>query len=226
MSQTFDLDMYDGHLIFIDDGKKILVDTGCPVTISRERSFMFMGEEHACHTSFGGNDINSISRLMDYDIDVFMGMDIIERYYIQTDYGHKTVTFSVEPLPVEQMSSTSIIRGRMGEITINLRIKGKMVKLVLDTGARISYIDQLFTEGETQVETRDDFNPMVGHFQTPIFVMNASIGDNIFPVHFGILPLKMAMPFQMMGIQGAIGFDLFNAFIVVMDFNNNVLYFQ
>lgn len=226
MSKTFDIDIYDGHLIFIADGIKVLVDTGCPVTIGKGNSFMFMEEEHVCHTSFGGRAINSISQLMNYDIDVFMGMDIIERYYVKTDYRHKKVTFSVEPLPVEQMTSTPIIRGRMGEVCVNLTIKGNTIRMALDTGAKISYIDKSYTEGETQLANKDDFSPFIGHFQTPIYAMEASIGDSSFPVNFGVLPSKLAMPLQMMGIYGAIGFDLFNAFTVVMDFKNKMLYFR
>lgn len=218
--------MFDGHLIFISDGLKILVDTGCPVTIGKASTFMFMGEEYVCNTSFGGRDIDSISLLMRYDIDVLMGMDIIERYYVQTDYKHQQVTFSDEPLPVEQMYSTPIIRGNMGEVCINLTIKGDIVKLALDTGAKISYIDQSYTEGENQIETKDDFSPLIGHFQTPIFEMEASIGACSFLVNFGVLPPSFVIPFQMMGIQGAIGFDMFNAFTVVIDFNNSKLYIR
>ena len=224
MSKTFEIDMYDGHLIFISDGMKVLIDTGCPVTIGKENSLTFMGEEFACRTSFGGRDIYSISQLMNYDIDVFMGMDIIERFYVRTDYKRNQVTFSKEPLPVEQMSSTPIIRGQMGEVCIYLTIKDNNVKLALDTGARISYIDQSFTKGEKLIETKDDFNPMIGHFQTPIFAMEASIGNKLFPVNFGVLPSMLVMPLRMMGIYGAIGFDLFIAFTVVMDFKNHKLY--
>jgi hypothetical protein len=114
----------------------------------------------------------------------------------------------------------------MGEVCINLNVKGNKVKLALDTGAKISYIDPLYIKGEKQTETKDDFSPLIGHFQTPIFAMEASIDACSFPVNFGILPPLLAMPLQMMGIQGAIGFDLFNAFTVIMDFNNNKLYIQ
>lgn len=226
MSKTFDIDMYDGHLIFIVDGMKVLVDTGSPVTIGGRNSFKFMEEEYECHTAFMGKDISGISKLMNYDIDVLMGMDIIERYYVQTDYKYRQITFSKEPLPVEQMSSASLIRGHMGEVCINLTVKDNTIKLALDTGAKISYIDNSYTEGENRIGVKDDFNPMIGHFETPIFAMEASIGDRHFPVNFGVLPPLLGMSLQMMGICGAIGFDLFNAFMVVMDFKNKKLYIQ
>ena len=85
MNRTFNIDLYDGHLIFIDDDLKVLVDTGSPVTIGDSNSFKFMEEEFKCETSFGGKDINSISQLMNYDVNILMGMDIIERYYVRTN---------------------------------------------------------------------------------------------------------------------------------------------
>lgn len=224
MSKTFNIDMFDGHLIFDIDGMKVLVDTGCPVSISRQNSFIFLGQEYRCHTSYGGKDIDGISQLMNYDIDVFMGMDILENYYILTDYRHRRVTFSIEPIPFEPIYSTPILRGCTGEVCVNLTIKGNVVKLALDTGAKISYIDKSLTMGESIIQKRDDFNPMIGHFQTPIFAMEATIDGKAFPVNFGVIPAVLAMPLQWMGIFGAIGFDLFNAFNVLMDFKNNMLY--
>ena len=48
MNRTFNIDLYDGHLIFIDDDLKVLVDTGSPVTIGDSNSFKFMEEEFKC----------------------------------------------------------------------------------------------------------------------------------------------------------------------------------
>ena len=225
MQETFDIALYDGHLIFHVGNMKVLVDTGSPVTIGKENSFDFLGEKYVCHTAFLGKDINSISQLMNYDIDVLMGMDIMEKYYIRTDYQQQQITFSDEPFSVDQMFSTPITR-MMGAVCIDLVIDGNTVKVALDTGARISYIDQAFTEGKHPIDERDDFNPAIGHFQTPIFEIEATVGDSSFPVNFGVLPPILAMPLQMIGISGAIGFDLFNVFTVVLDFRNNILYMQ
>ncbi|MBO5629906.1 MAG: hypothetical protein J5965_12625 [Aeriscardovia sp.] len=223
MVKSFLIDLFDGHLIFENDGLKVLVDTGCPVTIGKSTHFDFMGQSYQCMTEFGRKGIAEISAMMSYDIDVFMGMNIIEQFYIQTNYQSKEITFSTEDIPFDSICSTPIIRGRMGEVCIDLTIKGQNVRLALDTGARISYIDESLTSGETMVETRNDFNPMIGNFSTPIYSMEASICDQAFPVNFGKLPPVMAMPLKMMGIYGAIGFDLFNAFTVLMNFKKNML---
>lgn len=225
MIKTFDIDLYDGHLIIIIDGLKVLVDTGCPVTIAKQSSFDFMGQVFSCHTSLGGKDINSLSQLMNYDLDVFMGMDIIEKFYILTDYKQKQVTFSDEPIPFDGTCSTPILRGHMGEVCINMTVKNTPVRVALDTGARISYIDKTLTEGETLLETKDDFNPMIGNYKTQVYTMEASIEKETFPVNFGVLPQALEMPLKMMGIEGAIGFDLFNRYKVLLDFKSNILLF-
>ena len=65
--------------------------TGSPVTIGRSDYFVFMDQEYNCTTSYLGTDIPSISKLMDYDIDVLMGMDVLGRYEMLTDYKNATL---------------------------------------------------------------------------------------------------------------------------------------
>ena len=221
--KTFKIDMFDDHLIFEYNGQKVLVDTGCPVTISKQNTFDFMDEEYSCHSSFAGTNIDSISQLMNYDIDVFLGIDIIENYYVLTDYKNQQVTFSKDPIPFEPTASIPIIRGRMGEAFVNLTIKGKIAKLALDTGAKISYIDDSFTQEETAKGMKNDYSPFTGPFQTSIFELESSIGEQTFLVNFGNLPQSLSMPLKLMGISGAIGFDLFNTYTVLMDFYSNTL---
>lgn len=223
MTKAFNIDLYDGHLIFEDNGMKVLVDTGCPVTIGKNTSFDFMGKPYQCLLDLGGKRISDLSALMGYDIDVLMGMNIVENYNIQTDYKKKEITFSTDTIPFEPNCTVPILRGSMGEVCIELMVKGKCVRLALDTGAKISYIDEAFTKDETLVETMDDFNPLIGKFCTPIYTVTASIGNQSFSVKFGNLPPVMAMPLRMMGLYGAIGFDLFNDFKVLMDFKNGVI---
>ena len=91
MTRTFDINLYDGHLIINDNDQKVLVDTGSPKSIGRSNHFVFMDQEYNCTTSYLGTDIPSISKLMDYDIDVLMGMDVLGRYEMLTDYKNATL---------------------------------------------------------------------------------------------------------------------------------------
>lgn len=218
MTTTFEIDTFDGHIIIIDNGKKILLDTGCPFSIGRQYTLEFMGKQHHCTTSLGGIGIEIISRLMNYNVDALMGMDLIKQYYLKIEYNNKSITFSEDEIPFSPICSTPIIN-EMNAISIDLSVKGDNVRLALDTGAKISYIGKTFTQNEVATDTKSDFNPMIGNFETPIYNLNASIGGNVIPVKFGNLPGMYAMQMKMMGLDGAIGYDLFIAHNVYLDFH-------
>ena len=222
MTKSFSIHLFDGHLIFEYNGLKVLVDTGSPITIGKEKNFEFMGLQYSCETNFLGKGIPEISSLMGFSIDVLMGLDLIRQFYIKTDYQNKEITFSTEEIPFEANCSIPIVLEN-GAVCVNLNVEGHAVKFALDTGAKISYIDASFTDGKPVIETKSDFSPMIGNFNTPIYSMRASAGNQTFPVNFGKLPSLIASMLKMMGIYGAIGFDLFNAFTILMDFKNNQL---
>jgi hypothetical protein len=141
---------------------------------------------------------------------------------LKTDYQMKEITFSTEEIPFESQCYIPITLEN-GVVCVNLDVEGQSVKLALDTGAWISYIDKKFTEGKPVSETKEDFSPLIGQFSTPIYSMQVSAANQTFPVNFGNLPSQMATMLKLMGIYGVIGFDLFNAFTVVIDFENQQL---
>jgi hypothetical protein len=162
--------------------------------------------------------------MMGYNIDVLMGLDLITEFFIMTDYQKKEITFSTEEISFKPQCSVPIAFEN-GMICVELNVEGQSVNFVLDTGARISYIDETFTGGRPIIETREDFSPLMGiaRFSTPIYSLQVSAEDMTFPVNFGKLPSQIALMLKMMGVHGAIGYDLFNAFTVLMDFKNNQL---
>ncbi len=220
---VFNIDTFDGHIILIDNGKKILLDTGCPYTIGIHDTFDFMGRQHHCFTSLAGFGINDISKLMNYQVDILMGMDLIGQYYLRIEYNSKTVTFSENEIPFQSICTTPI-RSNMGAISVVLSVKNENVTLALDTGAKISYIGKKFTHNEVLNGKKTDFNPMIGNFETPIYNINASIEGVVFPVKFGNLPDMYASQMKMMGLDGAIGYDLFIAYNVYLDFQNMTMH--
>ena len=73
MTETYNIDLFDGHLIFANNGLKVLVDTGSPFSIGKDPHFEFMGQQYHCNEG-----ISTISEMMGYDIDVLMGMDVLK----------------------------------------------------------------------------------------------------------------------------------------------------
>ena len=222
--RTFEIDLYDGHLIFENNGQKILLDTGSPVTISRNNTLEFMDMEHSCVTSMGV-DIEKISDLLGYRIDTLLGLDILRKYYIEIDYKNKKVTFYNEATSFDSQIEVPIT-GKMGTICMELETQGHTLDVAIDTGAKISYINNRYTENKNSIDVRDDFHPIIGNFQTPIYEMEGSVGGKTFPIEFGVLPDIYSNTLEMIGISGVIGFDLFNSFTAYIDLTNNKMHLK
>jgi len=215
MKQTFEINLFNNHLIIEIDNKKILVDTGCPITFGNGK-FSFLEREITPATNSMGVTIESCSQLLGYDLDALMGMDVLSNYKILIDYHNHQMTVSDEELILENAVSVPI-NYQMGTPFIHLSVNGKDLKFALDTGAQISYIHHSITAGELAQETLHDFHPFYGQFETPIFNVIASIGDMAFPVRFGNLPHEMELALSLINCRGAIGSDLFHAFTVLLD---------
>ena len=105
MTETFNIELFHGHLIFEYNGLRVLVDTGSPITFGRDKEFEFMGKQCSCQTEFAGNAISDIASMMRYDVDVLMGLDLITQFRMKTDYQKKEITFSTEEIPFESQCS-------------------------------------------------------------------------------------------------------------------------
>lgn len=221
----YKIDLYDGHLLINEDGKTLLLDTGSPVSLTDLSSFPFSGHEFNGHRNIGGKGISEVSSQLGRNINVLVGMDVLHLFTLIIDY--KNLFLGVyEQTPTDYVKACAVYFNKVaiGAITIPMSVDGQILNFALDTGAKISYINRRATSGDTPTENRRDFNPLLGYFSIPIFPKNVKIGNKDFPCNFGNLPQMAEMPLSMMGIDGVIGFDLFSAFKVCLDFKNNVMY--
>lgn len=224
MKQAYDINLFDGHLIITENGKDILVDTGSPFTLSRDCNFLFMGKNWHMETNIAGKTIDTFCELVGRRFDVLLGMDIMCGLSVLVDYKQKQAIFSDEEFSHEGFSELTM--EQVGAITIPITVKGRLMNFALDTGAKISYIDNNYISAEVSIDELDDFSPFVGHFTTNIYDMQATIGDTTFPVKFGTLPRNLSSMLRTMGLDGAIGYDLFAAFTVIMDFKRDLLFYK
>lgn len=236
MKEAYDIQPYDGHIIFQADGQDILLDTGSPVTLSHHPQLTLMGTRHSCRKSIVGQSLDSIVELLGRQIDTLLGLDILSHYAVEIDLNARRLTFSDTPPTDEGWATTPFRGGEMG-ITLPIGVNGKDVNFVLDTGAKISYLHSRYTQGLTSDESRDDFSPMIGRFHTPIFHLEATINGTrrannssesalAFPMAFGNLPVLLQMPLHAIGINGIIGHDLFTHFRVDIDFPSHELWLK
>lgn len=226
--KTFEINLFDDHCIINENNQIILIDTGCPASLSRTGQLSFMDKEWQVNTTFLGNNLDNISELVGTKIDAMVGTDIISKYCFLFDYKNKKLTVSEHIAPMEDSSEIQNYGGKH-DILLNLGIGDKKMKMFFDTGAKISYLNHLYTQEMTPSEESQDFYLGYGAYSTPIFPIETAINeDTAFTVKYGNLPhdLGLEQRLSAMGIEGIIGSDLFYNFQVLTDLPNYKIYIK
>ena len=219
--EEFKLELFDGHAIIRDDVNVILIDTGSPITIHKEKSLGFCGKEYTCSTSQMGLNSKELSRLLGMEVTTLLGVDVMKNYRVLLDYTSEKVVFTEGELEGfgERMEFTQF----MGIPIIELNVDGNVGRFFLDTGAKLSYLKEALTAKYKAVRTERDFYPNVGEFEVPVFDIEAKIGDEPLEVSFGTLPKLLQGLLNMADVDGIIGYDLFRNFKVGLNLENKYL---
>jgi hypothetical protein len=215
MTKKYELELYDGHALIKENDNVILIDTGSQVTFHTSSVLNFMGRNFDVGTSYGGIDVESLSSMLGRPITTLLGMDIISRYEVLFDYNNKAVTFSDETTGMD--GEVVSISSFGGVPVVNVRIKNKTIKVVVDTGAKISYMSGEFLNGMDPVGRVQDFYPLLGNFETDIYNLTTNIENESFDVKYGKLPDMLKKLLLTGGIHGILGYDLMSNFKVLLD---------
>ena len=221
MRQTFEINFVDGHLLIRDNGNTILIDTGSPVTVHSGNVLNFLGREFAVSTSIMGSGVGNLCELSGVEFDTLLGMDIMSQYKVIFDYGNSKLTFLSED-EADVAGTAYPLMDVMGVKALEMRIGGKALRMAIDTGAPLSYVDTAVTAGMEPVGEREDFHPLAGRYVTRIFKLDAEFAGKQFPGTYGNLPGLMGMSLKLGGLDGVVGYDFFKSFKVMFDFRDGV----
>lgn len=221
MKRTFDINLVDGHPLISDNGNTILVDTGSPLTVHQEDTLCFLGREFPVHTSIMGDGIGSLCRLSGIEFTTLLGIDILSQYRVVFDYENSQITFLTDEESGLEGTTLPLVNVMGGVKAVTMQINGQQLKLAIDTGAPLSYVDAAVTENLEPVGEKEDFHPIVGRYTTRIYELEAEIDDKKFTGTYGNLPEKMRMSLKLGGLGGVIGYDFFQSFRVMFDFKKD-----
>ena len=219
--KEFYLTLFEGHPIIKDGDNLILIDTGSPSTIHISNSLEFCSEIYPCSTNYMGLTTNKLSEMLGTEITTLLGADIISDYELMLDYKKKVCHFSKQNIMFEGQECE--ISSFMGIPVIELAIDNKILKLFLDTGAKLSYLPQNITKAFESVGIEEDFYPGVGKFKTDCYELPTRFEKNDFMVKYGNLPPMLESALKLSGVEGIIGYDFFNNFKVSLGKENKTM---
>lgn len=217
----FQIKLFEGHPIINDGENIILVDTGAPSTIHITDRLNFCSENYKCYTNYMGLTVSKISDMLGTEITTLLGADVLSDYKILFNYKNELIEFNKQDIAFDGIQT--VISRFMGIPIIELSIDSQKMKFFLDTGAKLSYIQDSITSNYESIGTFEDFYPGVGIFQTECFEIPTSFENNNFIVKYGNLPTILQMTLIMGGTDGIIGYDFFKNFKVVLNLEDNIL---
>lgn len=183
---TYKLEIDRKHAILVtEEGKRYLIDTGSPISFS-DGPLYLCGRLQESNT---GGMINHIRKVSNLDIDGLIGMATLRQYpYMLFDYPNNQISFSTKTFNTK--GSTVNIYSLFGmAIFFDAKIGGSNQRVILDSGAPISYIKPELVEMLSPISSVRDFHPEIGEFDVPLYPsLDLAIGDNSIPISFGVLP--------------------------------------
>lgn len=218
---TYPLDTDNDLVIALVGDKRVLIDTGSPQSFGKEAPINFLGEEviPAGSAMMGMATIESVNEYLENPVDALFGGDMIGDHPFKIDFINKTITFLEEGYS-EENGTVVPLEITMGGLVFNMGLNGREVPAVLDTGAHYSYVTEDMPETAGFTREIEDFNPMVGRFESRMGEVPVTVGGKEMVFEFGILSGMLAMALQLIGVSTIVGAALLKKFVVLVDYNS------
>lgn len=223
---TFPLERPTGHIVINVDGLKVILDTGSPVSIGAVDGWSFLGNPVNLKPTYLGLTLQYLSEKVGADLDILLGMDVMKDYNLVIDDRDRKVFLSHDATIPRKANNLPITRYLLGVPALGADIEGRAVNLVLDTGARFSFLSQNFLEGYQPVGQEHDFYPGYGEFDTSIYSIEMSLGEEGLITTCGVLPPPLEFALRVTGIDGILGMDVLDHFKIHLVLKENRIYFE
>lgn len=207
----------NNHIV-TDDEQLLLIDTGSPLSFHKSGCIFLGGEEISVPTSIMGVTDDYLTQKVGCEIHGIIGLDIINKYPTLISIKDNLMFINDDAVYREKFRRVVPCGPIGGIIGLEMCVNGRMARMLVDTGAKISYIKNEFIEGLDVKEVADDFSPYIGDFktrlyscQTELLSSNGSVIDSYIQ-DYGEMPQIILKTIEMVRMDGIIGIDLFKKF--------------
>ena len=229
---TLPLTTSNGHFIVTIDDKNYILDTGSPVSYSfaDKTSFVLFGDKHLTFLPFPLKGVKEeIEDLVHMPIDGIIGLSTmkeLKRMEISKEEGY--VKFGGEDTSASSYSLP--LEDNYGVLTIGLKVNGKDTRVILDTGARIDYMDPSLLDTSNAISHERDYNPILGHFEVDGYKTTYGIGDQeVEAITYGATDMlkNYVLSVGIRGVSGVIGLNniLMKADLVRVEYEKHEISF-
>lgn len=206
MHEQYSLELVNSHPIATINGNKYLIDTGSPSSFVRDGIVTLGACEFKVGESLVTLDAETLSKSVKSPVEGLLGTDILNAFYMVFDLSEGSMLVSDEELSFA--GSVLKIRLFMGIPIISVNVCEQMIDCFFDTGAPVSYCQLEAVAKHESIGVYEDFYPMFGTFQTELYQVEFSIGNEAFALKTGKLPELLAMALMLGSADGIVGNEL------------------
>lgn len=178
---TLPLKKSEGHFIINVNGENYIIDTGASVSCScNGQTEVVIGERKFRVYPLPLDKVGEkISELVHMPIAGLIGLDIMEELgSMEISEEEGCVRFGVETAPASGDHSFPFeMTTGFRVLLAGLKVNGRDIKVILDTGARIDYMDPAILDTSVAVSHERDYNPIIGFFEVDGYKATYAIGD-------------------------------------------------
>ncbi len=201
-----------GHIVATIDGRRVIVDTGSPVTFGRGDHIRLGNGTHSIASGVLGFTVETaaehIRRLPgvapDFGVDVLLGTDLLWGHRLVLDFPSRTLGIA----PVTPMEGAFPCSSRARFLVEDLHVDGSPLLALVDTGAPVSYLSNQHTDGIPVSGWARDFFHGGGDFQVPLRIVPVRFRDREVEVGFAEPPVSVWMAMRLLGVQAIVGTDV------------------
>lgn len=209
-------DFVAGHVVAVIDGRRVLVDTGSPVTFGRGERLHIGDGSHTIATGVLGFTVETAAEHIrklpgvapDFDVDVLLGTDLLWGHELLLDFHGRTLCIS----PAAPREGATRCSSRTRFLVEDLIVGGRGILALVDTGAPVSYLSTPHTEGVPVAGWARDFFHGGGDFQVPLRVVPCTFRGRALHGSFAEPPVSVWMSMRLLGVQAIVGTDLLEPF--------------
>ncbi len=194
-----------GGIPVLDSGNSLLVlDTGSPVSFARSGVVSIDTDCVDVPTRTEVVDCDELSEFLGLRVDGLIGADQLREHDLHLCLQEKWAVFTQSnpetpnnPILVETPSGLPVVR---------CVISNAQRRLVVDTGAKVSYLRSDLANESSPLGPLTDFYPGVGSFRTQQVSLNAQIAEApASPQAFGIAPSAVERVLGAANLDGIVG---------------------
>ena len=216
----------DGHMLVNLQEGRFLIDTGSPTSFARGGHISFGDSTtDVTESAVGMLDADMLSRFVGTHLAGLVGMDILSRDRLT--FGRSKIFVggdvidNVNDIPVYSgppLRDSSFIdletESFMGIPVVKMNVNKRSVRMFVDSGAKVSYLNPELLADFPIEETLHDFYPGIGEFDVGVSTVWCDLKNWPFQARFGRLPPLLQMTLMMGGVDGILGHDFFSSYTI------------